>query len=101
MSSSSTVSMQKGVVRRNANIVKIPETARLVLKNPKLFSSILRSRKTHPGKATSGLTFWLPLSEAEISRLRLRPGDRVSVAIVNIDRAEEQEEETKESLISQ
>jgi hypothetical protein len=91
-----------GTARRNSKAHIIPEVARLTLKNPKVFSSIVRARKTHPDKADSSLTYWLTLSEAEVMRLRIKEGDRVSAAILSIERAdEEEEEETKDSLISQ
>jgi hypothetical protein len=85
-----------GTARRNSKAHVIPEVARLTLKNPQVFSSIVRARKTHPDKADSSLTYWLPLSELEVLRLRLRAGDRLSVAIIGVERAEEEEEEDEE-----
>jgi hypothetical protein len=98
MSFSPTVSTEKGTTRRNSNTAtKIPEVAKLTLKNPQVFSSVLRARKTHRDKADSSLTYWLPLSELEVLRLRLRAGDRLSVAIIGVERAEEEEAEIAKS----
>jgi hypothetical protein len=85
-----------GAARRDSKPHVIPEVARLTLKNPKVFSSIVRARKTHPDKASSSLTYWLTLSEAEVMRLRIKEGDRVSAAILSVERADEEEEEDEE-----
>jgi hypothetical protein len=93
MSTSLVNQVASGAVRRNTNhAIKIPEISRVILKNPKTFSAILKCKKTHPDKQDSSLTYWLSLSEAEVMRLRLGEGDRITVAIMAVEKATEEEE---------
>jgi hypothetical protein len=100
MSVSVMSQVASGAVRRNANhAIKIPEMSRVILKNPKTFSAILKCKKTHPDKEDSSLTYWISLSEAEVMRLRLNEGDRITVAIMSVEKATEDEE--KEAFMIQ